>query len=67
MTNFELYKKTLRQEQFIEGMILNCKGCPVPKCGFVGRTAQGITCEDVLKEWCDTENSAAEYANASRR
>ena len=67
MTNFELYKKTLRQEQFIEGMILNCKGCPVPKCGFVGRTAQGITCEDVLKEWCDMENSAAEYANASRR
>ena len=60
MTNFEFYKKTLQQEQFIKGMILNCKGCPVSKCNFVGRTSQGITCEDVLKEWCDTENSVAE-------
>ena len=60
MTNFEFYKKTLQQEQFIKGMILNCKGCPVSKCNFVRRTSQGIICEDVLKEWCDTENSVAE-------
>jgi len=55
LTNFERYKKNLQKEDFIKGMHLNCKACPVQNCGFVGRTSQNITCEGVLKEWCDTE------------
>lgn len=60
MTNFERYKKNLKKEDFIKGMHLNCKGCPVQNCAFVGRTSQSITCEDVLKEWCDAERCESE-------
>jgi len=54
-TNFEKYRRELTQEQFIDSMILNCDGCPTgsPVCSC-GAIIDGGTCEEILREWCES-------------
>ena len=57
MTNFERYKETLKEQAFIDSMLLNCDGCPVPynECIHYGKVTDGVECGDVLQEWCEKE------------
>lgn len=57
MTNFERWRENLDEETFIDVMLINCDGCPIPK---EERTCPhhvifGDDCEDVLREWCRKE------------
>jgi hypothetical protein len=45
------------EETFIDVMLINCDGCPIPKeertCSH--HVIFGDDCEDVLREWCRKE------------
>ena len=57
MTNFERWRENLDEETFIDVMLINCDGCPIPKeertCSH--HVIFGDDCEDVLREWCRRE------------
>ena len=57
MTNFERWRENLDEETFIDVMLINCDGCPIPKkertCSH--NVIFGGDCEDVLMEWCRKE------------
>lgn len=55
MTNFERYIDELTQDKFIDSMILNCDVCPVDDCDMDGEIALGNECEEMLKNWCESE------------
>lgn len=57
MTNFERFRDTLTQDEFIEIMCLNCEYCPiVDNCGVAEKVvASGADCEEVLRPWCERE------------
>lgn len=52
MTNLELYKLNLTEDDFIKLHTLDCRECPLKsKCKIILR----VDCEAALRRWCHKE------------